>query len=155
MALPRIVPSKFPTGEVPDGLEVVVDPAHSFPKGALLTLAAGDQQLETIATNPTTAIIFGVSAEGATLGAPDSLADGVVVFKVEKDIEWAAPLVNGSDTRVAVAASDLGKTYGLRKLADGGWAVDKALGTAAYITKVDVGRNLVWFKFTDAVRQIL
>lgn len=147
----------------PEIQEYTVTAAQTFAKGAVLVFSSGT--VSEGGANPTdiVGVAMGAASSGPGYDAANSPSpitwreDLISVAKAEADRNiFVSPMCNNTltSTKISPAATDVGVQYGIVKQTSGAsagqWWVDKNLTTSnarVEIVKVDIGNQLVHFKF--------
>lgn len=152
-------PARFPAGGWPEGDEYSPGSDQTYPRGVPVTWDTGSQELDAMATDPTSDIL-GISLEGVSAGSADNPSSKVNAALASRNTVFTAKLTNGSGTIQTVDEGNIGVTYALLKNGSGAtqwWSVneDDSSGGVAEVVDIDTERNLVFFKFTEASIQFL
>lgn len=154
-------PAQVPGGGVFSVRDLVPYSTETFIRGAVVIYDASHAGFIAEAATGVKTVILGVALQGASTSPGNQMAnspttitwkDTTVAVAIADAVSiFQSTFVNGSATRVAPAATDVGVAYGLSKYTD--WAVDKSLTTtnaAVTVVAVDTMRNIVLFKFLPA-----
>lgn len=156
-------PVRSGPGAVPSVIYGEYNTSSSIVQGSVLILTSG--VLNAATTNPTAATVVGVALQAkdtapgfaaANNPSPITGRQTKISYAVaDMNQVFTAAFVNGSDTAIAPATTDIGVQYGLRLITTGGigagnWAVDKSLTTSnarVVIVGINTELSTVYFKW--------
>ena len=147
-------PAQFPTGGYPSGTDRAPGSDQTYPRGTVVTWDTGSQELDGASTDPTTNIL-GVSLEGVASGVADNPSETVNLALADRATIFVAKLTNASGVVQVPDTANINIVYALLKNGSGAtqwWSVneDDSSGGVAEVVQIDLERNLVYFKFTEA-----
>ena len=147
-------PAQFPSGGYPSGSDRAPGSDQTYPRGVPVTWDTGSQELDAHSTDPTSNIL-GISQEGCVSGVADNPSKTVNFVLAGRENIFVAKLTNSSGVVQVPDTANINIVYALLKNGSGGtqwWSLneDDSSGGVAEVVQIDLERNLVFFKFTEA-----